>query len=191
MFARWQKVIKIHNSIVDIFNNTASEGNPPSEIQIGRLAPLPKPCKKRSPPENLRPIILLSLLRKIMTICIMRRCWDRLKSRISKDQAAYQGGRSITERVFAIKLFAEKAICSSDYKIYILMLDMSKAFNTVNRNKLFEGLEEILLPEELHLLQLLTNNVKLKVRNVSVLTGTTTSTTRSRLCIRTKLSTAG
>ena len=99
-----------------------------------------------------------------MTICIMRRCWDRLKSRITKDQAAYQEGRSTTEQVFAIKLLAEKAICSSDYKIYILMLDMSKAFDTVDRNKLFEGLEEILLPEELHLLHLLTNNVKLKVK---------------------------
>ena len=156
--------LEIHNSIADIFNNTASEGNPPSEIQIGILSPIPKPGKKRGPPENLRPIILLSIRRKIMTICIMRRCCDRLKSRISKDQAAYQGGRSTTEQVFAIKLLAEKAICSSNYKIYILMLDMSKAFDTVHRNKLFEGLEEILLPEELHLLHLLTNNVKLKVR---------------------------
>lgn len=44
------------------------------------------------------------------------------------------------------------------------MLDMSKAFDTVDRNKLFEGLEHVLLPEELHLLHILTNNVKLKVK---------------------------
>ena len=50
-----------------------------------------------------------------------------------------------------------------DYIIYILLLDMSKAFDTVNRNQLFETLEEILLPDEIHLLHI-TNDVKLKVR---------------------------
>ena len=63
-----------------------------------------------------------------------------------------------------MKLLAEKAITSSDYKIYTLLLDMSKAFDTVNRNQLFETLEEILLPDEIHLLHILTNDVKLKVR---------------------------
>jgi exonuclease III len=154
----------IHNSIAEIFNTTAKEGNPPSELQIGILTPLPKPGKKKGPPENLRPIILLSVLRKILTICIMRRCWDRLSSKIPKDQAAYQGGRSAAEQVFTIKILAEKAITSSNYKLYILLLDMSKAFDTVNRNKLFEGLEEIMMPEELHILHILTNDVKIKVR---------------------------
>ena len=63
-----------------------------------------------------------------------------------------------------MKLLAEKAITSSDYKIYILLLNMSKAFDTVNRNQLFETLEEIILPDEIHLLHILTNDVKLKVR---------------------------
>ena len=45
-----------------------------------------------------------------------------------------------------------------------LLLDMSKAFDTVNRNILFKALEIILLPEELNLLSILTNNPKLKVR---------------------------
>ena len=40
---------------------------------------------------------------------------------------------------------------------------MSKAFDTVNRNPLFETLDEILLPDEIHLLHILTNDVKLKV----------------------------
>ena len=157
----------VHDAIANIFNTTARIGDPPNELQIGILSPLPKPGKKKGPPANLRPIILLSVIRKILTICLMKRCWDRLSSNIPKDQAAYQTGRSTTEQFFAVKILAEKAITSSEYKIYILMLDMSKAFDTVNRNKLFEGLEEILLPEELHLLHILTNNVKLKVRVVS------------------------
>ena len=38
---------------------------------------------------------------------------------------------------------------------------MSKDFDTVNCNKLNEGLEEIMLPEELHILHFLTNYVKI------------------------------
>lgn len=154
----------IHEGIATILNKTAETGDYPNELKMGILTPLPKPGKRKGPRENLRPIILLSVLRKILTICLIRRTWDRLSTRISRDQAAYQSGRSTTEQVFAIKLLAEKAINASDYTIYILMLDMSKAFDTVDRNKLFEALEEVLLPEELHLLHILTNNVFIKVR---------------------------
>ena len=155
----------IHENIAHIYlNTTAKDGNPPDELKIGILTPLPKAGKKKGPPGNLRPIILLSVLRTLLTICLMRRTWDRLKTRIPLYQAAYQEGRSTTEQVFSMKLLAEKTITSSDYKIYILLLDMSKAFDTVNRNQLFETLEDILLPDEIHLLHILTNDFKLKVR---------------------------
>ena len=150
----------VHENTAHILSTTAKDGNPLDELKIGILTPLPKPGKKKGPTENLRPIILLSVLRKLLTICLMRRTWDKLKTRIHLDQASYQEGRSTTEQIFSIKLLAEKAISSSDYKIYILLLDMSKAFDTVNRNQLFETLEEILLPDEIHLLHILTNDVK-------------------------------
>ena len=40
------------------YSTQAKEGNPPAEIQIGILTPLPNPGKKKGLPENLRPIIL-------------------------------------------------------------------------------------------------------------------------------------
>ena len=57
---------------------------------------------------------------------------------------------------------------SSDYTIFLSLFDMSKAFDTVNRQKLFEHLENILNPDELHLLSIITNftKVKVKVNNV-------------------------
>ena len=44
------------------------------------------------------------------------------------------------------------------------MLDMSKAFDTVNRKTLFVILSEILDQDELHILKLLTEDVKLEVK---------------------------
>ena len=43
------------------------------------------------------------------------------------------------------------------------LLDMSKAFDTVDRKTLFENLEKILLPEELHLFSIITRNPNIKV----------------------------
>ena len=155
---------QIHQETADILNLMAETGQTPNVLTEGILIPLPKPKKKNQPKINLRPIILLSTLRKITAICLMDRIWDRLKEHIPKSQAAYQPGRSTTEEVFAIKTLAEKAVISSEYKIYLLMVDMSKAFDTVDRNSLFTQLKEILNQDELHLLYTMINNVKIKVR---------------------------
>ena len=103
------------------------------EIKDGILIPLPKPNKKKGPPGNLRPIILLSMLRKILAICMIRRTYDELKNNTPITQAAYKDGRSTTKLIFAVKLLAEKAISSCSYSVNVLMLDMSTAFDTVDR----------------------------------------------------------
>ena len=84
--------------------------------------------------------------------------------KIPKSQAAYQAGRSTTEHVMAFKLLAEKAITSADFELYILMKDMSRAFDTVNRKLLMEDLREILEDDELHVCKLLLEDVSLMVR---------------------------
>ena len=66
----------------NIFNEIAKTGLFPKEIQIGILNPLPKPKKIPEPRINLRPIILLSIIRKILTICLIRRTWSKFEKRI-------------------------------------------------------------------------------------------------------------
>ena len=112
------------------------------ELMFGLLRPLQKPGKKKGPPENLRPITLLSVIRKILTICMLDRLWNRLKNELPTKQSAYQPGRGTTEQVHAVKLLADKAIIPSDFTIHLLLLDISKAFDTVDRTKLFDHLEE-------------------------------------------------
>ena len=154
---------ELHQQIAELLNKTAETGEYPEEIRRGILTPLAKPPKKKVK-VNVRPIILLSVLRKILTISLIERCWDRLKYEIPVSQAAYQSGRSTTEQVFTIKIMAEKAITSENYNIFLLMLDMSKAFDTVNRPKLMNQLKEILTESELHMMHILINDVILNVR---------------------------
>ena len=149
---------------MDILNGVASTGTYPEEIKIGLLSPLQKPGKKVGPPSNLRPIILLSMIRKILAIIMIKRITDRVLQVIPHTQAAYQSGRSTTEHVAALKLLAELAITTQDNTIYMLLLDMSMAFDTVNRHKPFEMLKTFLEEDEIHILKILTEDVTLRVK---------------------------
>ncbi len=154
----------IHSRIAEIFNNMAKTGEVPEEIIMGILVPLPKPGKPRGPPANLRPVVLLTILRKILAICMIGRSSEKIQRKIPISQAAYQGGRNTTEHVFACKLLAEKAVTSVDYETTILLLDMSKAFDTVQRNTLLQQLKSILDDDEIHIMKIILKDVKLVVR---------------------------
>ena len=114
--------------------------------------------------KNLRPVILLSVLRKILAIIVVGRTFDHLRKVISISQAAYSPGRSTTELVFTFKILAEIAICAQDFTLYLLMLDMSRAFDTIDRGILLKDLSEILESDELHLVSLLLKDVRLQVK---------------------------
>ena len=83
---------------------------------------------------------------------------------IPKEQAAYQPGRSTGEQILTVKLMAEQAINTENYQVFLALFDMSKAFDTVNREILFQHLEKILKPDELHLLCILINEATIKVK---------------------------
>ena len=88
----------------------------------------------------------------------MKKCIvDKLDAEIKPSQAAHQAGRSTTEHVFAAKVLVEKTITSANYPIHLLMLNMLKAFDTVNRSTLMQELANVLDPDELHIINLLTN----------------------------------
>ena len=65
------------------------------------------------------------------------------------EQTHYQSGHSTTEQVHTVETLAKKAIISSDYIIFILMLDTSKVFDLLNRAKIKDQIGEILNESEL------------------------------------------
>ena len=72
-----------------------------------------------------------------MAICAIRRVREnKVEHVLSVTQTAYSAGRSTTELVFTFKTIAENVISSCDYEINLLLLDMSKAFDTIQRGTL-------------------------------------------------------
>ena len=168
---------ELRELIAQILNQSVESDEYLETLKTGILNPLQKPPKKGMEKKiNVRPIILLSVIRKVMAICVIGRTWKKLKAKIPLDQAAYQSGRSTTEQVFCLKTLAEKAIVTENYEIVFLMIDMSQAFDTVNRSELMRQLEVFLEPNEMRMMYLLVKDVKLKVR-IGKLTGDRISTT--------------
>ena len=153
----------LHDEIALIFNSLAETGDCPREIVQGILCALQKPGKTKGPLDHLRPIILLSMLRKILAICLKSRTIKRIDCEIPPSQAAYRSGRSTTEHVFAVKVLCEKAISAKNFTIYLRLLDMSKAFDSVNRSLLIKDFEKSLEPDEVQLIKQMLD-VELTVR---------------------------
>ena len=145
----------VYEKIADICNNIAAKGKHPNEITHEILRALQKAGKPKGPTSHLRPIILLSVLRKILAVCILKRINSRLDPAIPISQATYCKNRSTTEHVFATKLIIETTISSTDETVYLLLLDMSKAFDSMQRNTLIEDLKNVLNQDELHLIGIL------------------------------------
>ena len=57
---------KIAREIATIYNEIAKTGKNPHEIDHGIIRAIQKPGKPKGPMENLRPITLLSILRKVL-----------------------------------------------------------------------------------------------------------------------------
>ena len=153
-------------SITVLINKISSTGKYPEVLNHGILVPLQKPGKPKGPVGNLRPVILSTLLRKVIAICMLNRIAHKLygEANIPVTQAAYRPGRSTTEHVLSLKLLIEKALSADNYEIIILLKDLTKAFDNVNRSKLLNILKSILNPDELHMIYILLNNTKLQIR---------------------------
>ena len=103
------------------------------------------PGKLKGPTSNLQTIIRSSVLRKKLSACIKKKINLRSGSAIPISRAAYRKNMSTTDHVFA-----------STYKtVYLPLLDMNKAFGSMQRNTLIEELKKFLNEDELHLIQIL------------------------------------
>ena len=120
----------------------AETGNIQKEVTHGLFKPLEKPNKAKGLPSNLRPIILLSFLRKILAACIPNRIKDRLKVEIPPLQAAYRPNRSTAAR---------------NESAHLIMLGTRKGFDSINRNQLIEDLRNTIETDELHIISSLLN----------------------------------
>ena len=154
---------KYHQEISEVLNNIFEHHN---QVNVGEgiLVPLPKPWPKPKVPfKKLRPIILLNIIRKVLSRMTIERIEPKISQYLSESQSAYRKGRSTTDVVWAYRWILAK-VQEYNIKIYVIGIDMSSAFDTIDRKSLLEILERILDEDEVRIIRVLLSNTKLEVR---------------------------
>ena len=150
-------------SIVTIFND-ALEHHEPLDIGKGVLILLQEPGKPVGPLTSVRPIVLLSALRKTLSLIVLSRIATKgVDNFLSPSQSGLRRGRSTADVVFGYKWLCAKAQ-RLRITIEFLCIDLSRAFDTIRRNKLMEVLRSFLDEPELRMIRFLLAATSLEPR---------------------------
>ena len=140
--------------------NTKSE-----VLTTGFLVPIRKPGKNALEVSSYRPIILMNAYRKLLSRIVLTRIEHLLDEEISYLQHAYTKHKSTAEVVLAHKLLKAYTEEFDAGSIVVAGIDMSKAFDTVPRDKLIDILhQKFPYCTDISLVKLLLSNTKLTIK---------------------------
>ncbi|GES83764.1 ribonuclease H-like domain-containing protein [Rhizophagus clarus] len=147
----WKKFPKNHyDLIINLFNDILKLETIPSRWQEALLYPIPKPEYWNCDLSKTRPIILLDTLRKIFTKVLTQRLQRYLTktSVLQKTNQAGLQGSSTMEIIFKIQTIIDyhKNTSATRSPFYIMIQDLSKAYDRVNLSLLKLSLNRINLP---------------------------------------------
>ena len=135
-------------------------------INVGQsiLVPIPKPGKTEGPKKNLRPINLLNVIRKVLSLITLNRINEPTDNHIQHSQAAYRANRSTADIVWAHRFICAKVQLYEDVEVTVVGIDMSSAFDTIQRKNLMDEFENILEEDERRMCRLLLSNTTITVK---------------------------
>ena len=132
------------------------------DIGEGILIPLNKP-KKEKVVNNTRPITLLNCTRKILSLIILERIYAQVDNYISKGQSGFRRQRGTADIVWSYRWMLANAE-KYETKYEIVAIDMSKAFDCINRTMLLDTLRHIIEPSEHQMITSILTDTNLTAR---------------------------
>ena len=126
--------------LTSIFNSSIQEGVFPSGLKLAKCIPIHKGDGPLNP-SNYRPISILNFSSKFFEKLLHTRLITYLDNNklIYKNQFGYRKNHSTSHAVLNVTELIHTAISSNEYTI-AMFLDLSKAFDTVDKNLLTEKL---------------------------------------------------
>ena len=133
----------------------------PQDWIDGILVSIYKGKGSKSVCDNYRGITLLEAVGKVLARLLLNRLMDDIcPSVIPETQSGFRSGRGTTDMVFAARQFQEKCI-EQQVPLYQVFVDLTKAFDTVNREALWKILGKLGCPPTfVHMLKQLHRNMK-------------------------------
>ena len=141
-------------------NNTTSITESPNH---GVIVTVSKPNKPPGSCDNLRPITLLSTNRKTISTLVLYRIRAKVDKWLSPRQNGFRLARNTADSVWA---YRRNIALTRRFQtnMYIIGIDLSKAFDTIDRHELLLVLGSILSADEVQLIKVLLSVTTLQLR---------------------------
>jgi len=151
-------------SITQFMNTGIANGEDLSPIiGAGQLIPLAKPNKPRGPLTSLRPIVLLNTIRKVFSLVVLKRIYSSVTTFLGSIPSGFRHGRSTADVIWTQRWIAAKAE-RYHWDCHLLGIDMSRAFDTIDRTRLMDVMRRIVKLDELVMIHHLLFNTAIQVR---------------------------
>ena len=137
----------VAQELLKLFTQIWVEGAVPQDFKDADIVHLYKNKGDCKCCDNHRGISLLSIAGKIFARLMLNRLFKHIVSIgiIPESQCGFYPGRGTTDMTFALRLLQEKCKLYSE-DLYLLFIDLTKAFDTINRPALWAILEKIGCP---------------------------------------------
>ena len=122
----------LQNELAIVFNESFKKNIHIEAIGAGILTPFAKPDKPRGPMKSIRPLTLLNVSRKVLSLIVLNRIEPAVDNFTGPFQAAYKAGRSCADLVWAQNMLIS-VVMRKEFEWSKLSIDMSAAFNTIRR----------------------------------------------------------
>ena len=147
------EVIKAGKSILlhplhELLRLCWKEGQVPQEMRDSKIVTLYKNKGDRSDCNNYRGISLLSVVSKMFARVVLKRLQVLAERVYPESQSGFRARRSTVDMIFSIRQLQEKCR-EQQMPLYTAFIDLTKAFDLVSRQGLFQLLEKIGCPPRL------------------------------------------
>ncbi|GFR77850.1 reverse transcriptase (RNA-dependent DNA polymerase) [Elysia marginata] len=129
-------------------NNNRACGEDDININCGKVITLQKPGKAKGLVTNLRPITLLNTLRKVLSLIVLNRTKHDINEYLSPSQSGFREGRSTSDIVWWSHRWLVSKTYVENIDFFITGIDMSCAFDTIDRHLLLNILKNIIREDE-------------------------------------------
>lgn len=129
--------------LVLLFNKILDTGIYPHGWTGAIIVPIHKGGNKDNP-DNYRGISLLNILGKVFTSILNKRLmiWAEENGKIAEEQGGFRAGYSTADNIYILYAIVQRYFLRSSGKVYVCFVDYKKAFDTVNRNILWNTLKK-------------------------------------------------
>ena len=140
--------MKLNRKLTSLLRKIWSEETVPQEFRNANIIHLYKRKGDRASCDNHRGISLLATAGKILGRVMLNRLTEQLLHKVlPESQCGFRSGRGTADMVFTARQIQEKCR-EQNQDLYVVFVDLTKAFDTVNRDGLWHVLKKLGCPEK-------------------------------------------